>query len=145
MIRYFLARGDRAGSAVIIEGLDSVSCSNPHAERGMSVTFTSEEAAALAAPDAPLARTGDFGGTGSTSRPNMRATQRCAMDSNGVPHPTTFSACRKNGASALRGGRCGTKRPGKLSMAANAVATIRYGFRQLLTEAPYSGYTTRII
>ncbi|AIO75651.1 hypothetical protein [Burkholderia multivorans] len=29
MIRYFLARGDRAGHAVILEGLDSVSCSNP--------------------------------------------------------------------------------------------------------------------
>ena len=111
MIRYFLARGDRAGSAVIIEGLDSVSCSNPpprvqiatlgmatycsacsrkgyiapkgprrpgtgpngmqwalsgdvnicgcnptpvfYAERGMSMTFTAEEAATLAAPDAP--------------------------------------------------------------------------------------------
>lgn len=108
MIRYFLAQGDRAGSAVIIEGLDSVSCSNPpprvqiatlgmatycsacnqkgfiapkgprwpgtgpngmrwalsgdinvcacnppqvfHAERGMSMTFAPEEAAALVAP-----------------------------------------------------------------------------------------------
>ncbi|WP_230956393.1 hypothetical protein [Burkholderia pseudomultivorans] len=29
MIRYFLARGDRAGHAVILEGLDSVTCSNP--------------------------------------------------------------------------------------------------------------------
>lgn len=29
MIRYFLARGDRAGCAVITEGLDSVTCSNP--------------------------------------------------------------------------------------------------------------------
>jgi hypothetical protein len=29
MIRYFLARGDRAGDAVITEGLDSVTCSNP--------------------------------------------------------------------------------------------------------------------
>src|SRR5215470_16057362 len=29
MIRYFLARGDRAGSAVITEGLESVTCSNP--------------------------------------------------------------------------------------------------------------------
>ncbi len=29
MIRYFLARGDRAGSATIIEGLSNVTCSNP--------------------------------------------------------------------------------------------------------------------
>ncbi|MCA8002211.1 PAAR domain-containing protein [Burkholderia metallica] len=29
MIRYFLAKGDRAGNAVIIEGLDTVTCSNP--------------------------------------------------------------------------------------------------------------------
>ncbi|AXF22377.1 hypothetical protein CUJ89_17545 [Burkholderia pyrrocinia] len=29
MIRYFLAKGDRARDAVIIEGLDSVTCSNP--------------------------------------------------------------------------------------------------------------------
>jgi hypothetical protein len=29
MIRYFLAEGDRAQSAVIIEGLESVTCSNP--------------------------------------------------------------------------------------------------------------------
>jgi hypothetical protein len=29
MIRYFLAQGDRAGSAVITEGLDRVTCSNP--------------------------------------------------------------------------------------------------------------------
>jgi hypothetical protein len=29
MIRYFLAKGDRAGSAMIVEGLDSVTCSNP--------------------------------------------------------------------------------------------------------------------
>ncbi|GAA7758992.1 MULTISPECIES: hypothetical protein [Cupriavidus] len=29
MIRYFLARGDRAGSAVIAEGLVDVTCSNP--------------------------------------------------------------------------------------------------------------------
>ncbi|MBR7896784.1 hypothetical protein DN523_24030 [Burkholderia multivorans] len=29
MIRYFLARGDRAGSATIIEGLDTVTYSNP--------------------------------------------------------------------------------------------------------------------
>ncbi|UEP22081.1 PAAR domain-containing protein [Burkholderia ambifaria] len=29
MIRYFLAKGDRAGDAVIIEGLDTVTCSNP--------------------------------------------------------------------------------------------------------------------
>lgn len=29
MIRYFLGRGDRAGSAVIIEGLENVTCSNP--------------------------------------------------------------------------------------------------------------------
>jgi hypothetical protein len=29
MIRYFLAQGDRAGSAVITEGLESVTCSNP--------------------------------------------------------------------------------------------------------------------
>ncbi|WP_296650109.1 hypothetical protein [Paraburkholderia sp.] len=108
MIRYFLARGDHAGSAVITEGLDSVTCSNPpprvniatlymkthctackqegfiapkgprwpgtgpngqqwalsgdinvcgcnpppvfYAERGMSMTFTAEEAAALVAP-----------------------------------------------------------------------------------------------
>lgn len=29
MIRYFLAKGDRAGSAVIAEGLEHVTCSNP--------------------------------------------------------------------------------------------------------------------
>ncbi|MGU7771406.1 hypothetical protein ACV229_14620 [Burkholderia sp. MR1-5-21] len=29
MIRYFLARGDRGGSAVITEGLEGVTCSNP--------------------------------------------------------------------------------------------------------------------
>lgn len=29
MIRYFLAKGDRAGSATIIEGLPTVTCSNP--------------------------------------------------------------------------------------------------------------------
>lgn len=29
MIRYFLARGDRAGSAVITQGLPNVTCSNP--------------------------------------------------------------------------------------------------------------------
>jgi hypothetical protein len=29
MIRYFLAQGDRAGSAVITQGLPSVTCSNP--------------------------------------------------------------------------------------------------------------------
>ncbi|WP_236871931.1 hypothetical protein [Burkholderia pseudomultivorans] len=29
MIRYFLAKGDRGGSAVIIEGLEGVTCSNP--------------------------------------------------------------------------------------------------------------------
>lgn len=29
MIRYYLARGDRAGNAVIIEGLDYFTCSNP--------------------------------------------------------------------------------------------------------------------
>lgn len=29
MIRYFLAKGDRARNAVIVEGLDSVTCSNP--------------------------------------------------------------------------------------------------------------------
>ncbi|VWD19232.1 hypothetical protein BCO18175_05334 [Burkholderia contaminans] len=29
MIRYFLAKGDRAGEAVIVEGLDGVICSNP--------------------------------------------------------------------------------------------------------------------
>ncbi|RQS70430.1 hypothetical protein DID96_14885 [Burkholderia sp. Bp8963] len=29
MIRYFLARGDRGGSAVITEGLENVTCSNP--------------------------------------------------------------------------------------------------------------------
>ncbi|MCA8258893.1 hypothetical protein LGM89_37055, partial [Burkholderia sp. AU31624] len=29
MIRYFLAKGDRAGEAVIVEGLDRVTCSNP--------------------------------------------------------------------------------------------------------------------
>ncbi|VWB75124.1 hypothetical protein BLA14095_03444 [Burkholderia lata] len=29
MIRYFLARGDRGGSATITEGLESVTCSNP--------------------------------------------------------------------------------------------------------------------
>lgn len=29
MIRYFLARGDRGGSAVIMEGLPNVTCSNP--------------------------------------------------------------------------------------------------------------------
>ncbi|WP_426396796.1 M35 family metallo-endopeptidase [Ralstonia sp. R-29] len=29
MIRYFLARGDRAGSATIVEGLPSITCSNP--------------------------------------------------------------------------------------------------------------------
>jgi hypothetical protein len=29
MIRYFLAKGDRAGSATIIEGLDDCTCSNP--------------------------------------------------------------------------------------------------------------------
>ncbi|MBN3816314.1 hypothetical protein G3N57_06640 [Paraburkholderia sp. Se-20369] len=29
MIRYFLAQGDRAGSAVIVEGLPTVTCSNP--------------------------------------------------------------------------------------------------------------------
>ena len=29
MIRYFLAKGDRAGEAVIVEGLDTVTCSNP--------------------------------------------------------------------------------------------------------------------
>lgn len=29
MIRYFLAQGDRAGSAVIIEGLKTVTCSHP--------------------------------------------------------------------------------------------------------------------
>ncbi|QCP53567.1 hypothetical protein FAZ95_31500 [Trinickia violacea] len=114
MIRYFLARGDRAGSAVITEGLDSVTCSNPpprvniatlcmktyctacrqegfiapkgprwpgtgpngmpwalsgdinvcrcnpppifYAERGMSMTFTAEEAAALVAPYASSRR-----------------------------------------------------------------------------------------
>jgi hypothetical protein len=32
MIRYFLARGDRAGSAVITEGLKNVTCSNPPPE-----------------------------------------------------------------------------------------------------------------
>jgi hypothetical protein len=108
MIRYFLARGDRAGSAVITEGLEHVICSNPppavniatlymktyctackqegfigpkgprrpgtapngkqwalsgdinvcgcnpppvfYAERGMSMTFTTEEAASLVTP-----------------------------------------------------------------------------------------------
>lgn len=29
MIRYFLAKGDRAGNAVIIDGLESVTCANP--------------------------------------------------------------------------------------------------------------------
>ncbi|WP_240702446.1 hypothetical protein [Trinickia terrae] len=29
MIRYFLARGDRAGNAVIIDGLPNITCSNP--------------------------------------------------------------------------------------------------------------------
>lgn len=29
MIRYFLAKGDRAGSATIVEALDNVTCSNP--------------------------------------------------------------------------------------------------------------------
>ncbi|WP_322090225.1 hypothetical protein [Burkholderia cenocepacia] len=29
MIRYFLAKGDRAGEAVIVEGLDTVTCSDP--------------------------------------------------------------------------------------------------------------------
>jgi hypothetical protein len=29
MIRYFLAKGDRAGSATITEGLEGVTCSNP--------------------------------------------------------------------------------------------------------------------
>ncbi len=29
MIRYFLARGDRAGSATIVEGLPNVTCANP--------------------------------------------------------------------------------------------------------------------
>lgn len=29
MIRYFLAKGDRAGEALIVEGLDTVTCSNP--------------------------------------------------------------------------------------------------------------------
>jgi hypothetical protein len=29
MIRYFLAKGDRAGSATITEGLEGVICSNP--------------------------------------------------------------------------------------------------------------------
>ena len=29
MIRYFLARGDRGGSATITEGLEHVTCSNP--------------------------------------------------------------------------------------------------------------------
>ncbi|NTX28444.1 hypothetical protein HT746_15105 [Burkholderia pyrrocinia] len=29
MIRYFLAKGDRAKNAVIVEGLDAVTCSNP--------------------------------------------------------------------------------------------------------------------
>ncbi|MEM5328298.1 hypothetical protein VSR34_17135 [Paraburkholderia sp. JHI2823] len=29
MIRYFLARGDRAGNAAITEGLENVTCSNP--------------------------------------------------------------------------------------------------------------------
>lgn len=29
MIRYFLAKGDRGGSAMITDGLDSVTCSNP--------------------------------------------------------------------------------------------------------------------
>ena len=29
MIRYFLAKGDRGGNAMITEGLDSVTCSNP--------------------------------------------------------------------------------------------------------------------
>ncbi len=29
MIRYFLAKGDRAGSATITEGLEHVTCSNP--------------------------------------------------------------------------------------------------------------------
>ena len=29
MIRYFLAKGARAGEAVIVEGLDTVTCSNP--------------------------------------------------------------------------------------------------------------------
>jgi hypothetical protein len=108
VIRYFLAKGDRAGSSVIIEGLDYVTCSNPpprvhiatlymktyctackqegfvapqgprrpgsapngkqwalsgdinacgcnpppvfYAERGMYMTFTAEEVAALTAP-----------------------------------------------------------------------------------------------
>jgi hypothetical protein len=114
MIRYFLARGDQAGSAVITEGLESVTCSNPpptvniatlymetwctackqegfiapkgprwpgtgpngapwalsgdinvcgcnpapvfYAERGMSMTFTAEEAASLIASDATSRR-----------------------------------------------------------------------------------------
>ncbi|AIO48138.1 hypothetical protein ABEG10_00580 [Burkholderia cenocepacia] len=29
MIRYFLAKGDRAREAVIVEGLDTVTCSDP--------------------------------------------------------------------------------------------------------------------
>ena len=29
MIRYFLAKGDCAGEAVIVEGLDTVTCSDP--------------------------------------------------------------------------------------------------------------------
>ncbi|WP_244109413.1 hypothetical protein [Burkholderia anthina] len=29
MIRYFLAKGDRAGEAVVVEGLDTVTCSTP--------------------------------------------------------------------------------------------------------------------
>ncbi|WP_431820418.1 hypothetical protein [Burkholderia sp. F1] len=39
MIRYFLARGDRAGNAVITEGLDNVTCSNPPPRVNIATLF----------------------------------------------------------------------------------------------------------
>jgi hypothetical protein len=139
MIRYFLAKGDRAGSAMIIEGLPTVTCSNPpprveiatldmktyctackrkgfiapkgprwpgtgpngkqwalsgdinvcgcnpppvfYAERGMKMTFTSEEAAALTASYA-----NSRGSRGSTSNQDLGFDQHFRfVDENGSP------------------------------------------------------------
>ncbi|CAG9261506.1 MULTISPECIES: hypothetical protein [Burkholderia] len=58
MIRSFLAQGDRAGSAIITEGLDSVTCSNPPpavqiATLGMKTYCTACKQEGFVAPEGP--------------------------------------------------------------------------------------------
>ncbi|NTX32682.1 hypothetical protein HT746_37210 [Burkholderia pyrrocinia] len=58
MIRFFLAKGDRAGSAIITEGLDTVTCSNPPpavqiATLGMKTYCTACKQEGFIAPEGP--------------------------------------------------------------------------------------------